>query len=131
MSNVQLNADRCPTCGELFCGSCVDAAQSDADMNKHIKQKQKEKEVREAIKTLVDNLNLMGNENLVGNAIAKELAHTHRTLQQEFMKTVVGSVLNFFVWQKERNLFDARNEATVNLAEEMKEKIDNTYLPFI
>lgn len=57
----------------------------------------------------------------------------HRTLQQDFMRSVIIPTIHYFAWAKENNLVDARNEATTSLCYELAKllKQDGDFLPCI
>jgi len=55
----------------------------------------------------------------IGYHIAK---FAHPTLQQNFMRTVIG----FIKGQEEKEYFDARNEATVELCKELYKVLRNS-----
>lgn len=77
--------------------------------------------------TISQAINIMGcNEKLTGNYLA---TRTHRTLQQGFMRLVLG----FIEAEATATSYDARNEDTVLLCKELQKTIEtyNKGLPLI
>ena len=70
-------------------------------------------------------INVMGYD---GNAVGELLAHDHPTLQQDFMRIVVG----FIKTQAEKDYFDLRNEATGKVCKKLNEVLtDEEYFPHV
>ena len=103
----------------------------DADLHRHQRELQSINKVREAIRTIVDELNHMGQDNLAYWGIVRELCRTHRTLQQNFMRTVVPAIVDFFADQAEDGSFDGRNAESCRLAVLLKDVLKGRHLPFI
>ena len=61
---------------------------------------------------------------------ADAIRKDHRTLQQEVMKTFVA-LIDGWAEDYDKGRFDARNEATVKLAKELREITKMTYIPYI
>lgn len=90
--------------------------------------------IREAVRSLMDALNRSSTGARASAAVAEELEHTHRTLQQEYMRTVVVPTLQKLAEMGERGAYDARNEASCRLAQRLLEAVkddDDLMLPFI
>jgi hypothetical protein len=86
----------------------------------------KAKDEKEAAEQIADAINNMSiNENEVGIRLAEQ----HPTLQQNFMRTVVG----FLQAMKAKSYTDARNEGSQRLAQKMIEGLDegDLHLPFV
>lgn len=129
-----INTEPCPVCHERFCPGCptIEARQESEWVQKnHELARESTDKIRKALITIIDELNHMGNEEVVANAVARQLNITHRTLQQQFMDVVIKSSINYFAWNHDQHFFDARNEATCALAKNLKEVFDESYLPFI
>lgn len=58
----------------------------------------------------------------------EEMAKEHKTLQQSFTRLCVTWLLKC---SEDNYLFDGRNEASHMIGKEFREKIGDTYLPFI
>lgn len=103
----------------------------DWEIQRHMKNEESKKKVKEAIKVIVSEINLMGNETNVEEAIKEELSCTHRTLQQGFFRSVVISVIDMFAEMKENGFYDLRSEDTVNCAAKLKPALKDSYFRFI
>ena len=95
------------------------------------KETEKKEEVRQAVKTIIDNINAMGFEKEVGNIIVDEIGKTHRTLQQRFFADVLKPIILDFAERGEQGWFDLRNEASCNTAKALKPILDGSCFPFI
>jgi len=85
---------------------------------------------KEAAKTIMSAVNSMV---IDSDTIGRMLANDHRTLQQSFMGIVVG-FLNGMADHDETSRFDARNEASVQLASRIRHDAnlqEREPLPFI
>jgi len=87
--------------------------------------------VKEAIQTIISELNMMGNENLVKDVIKEELSKTHRTLQQGFFRNVIASAIFQYAEFKKNGRFDLRNEDACNCAEKLEPILKDYYFRFI
>ena len=72
-----------------------------------------------------DMLNGFGNEKM--NDFVNALMKDHRTLQQSFMRLMIG-IIN--AWNK-TEYYDERNEATIKLANKLSEAIKDVYMPLV
>lgn len=99
---------------------------TDSNVEYHIRQQQTIKEVREAMKVIVNATNPMGSEPLVAQGIVEGLESNHRTLQQSFMRSFVEAMKTY----GDTNFFDPRNEASVEFAKKISELAEEHYLPF-
>lgn len=79
---------------------------------------------RKAVQDLVNCVNIMGSDMVVADAIAAELAHTHRTLQSSFLGAFNNAMVPFAQMPT-----DARNEAAVDFAKKIVAM--EHYFPFI
>lgn len=59
--------------------------------------------------------------------LAKEMSTDHSTIQQSYMRLFRA----FVGYMAEKNLYDGRNKASVQLAKEINEKVQKACLPFI
>jgi hypothetical protein len=85
---------------------------------------------KEAFEVLFKQINKMGNEASVEKALQEVLNVEHRTLQQNFMRSVVCGAVRHFAKKKEMGCFDLRNEATVEAAAKMLPHIELGF-PFV
>ena len=83
--------------------------------------------VDSAMETIVRELNTMGNEEFVAGLIGDRLSITHRTLQQNFWRSIAQVIERLA--STEPNRYDARNEASVKWAKEVAKL--KSYFPFI
>lgn len=98
---------------------------SKADIEYHIRQQQKVKEVREAMATIVEATNTMGSDKLVTQGIVEGLENCHRTLQQSFMRCFVDAMKEY----GDTRFRDPRNDASVEFAKKIGEMEE--HFPFI
>lgn len=72
---------------------------------------------------------ILNNMSFKTEEVAKILAHSHRTLQQKFMRLCI----EFIYEQAEKEHSDPRNEATVKYAKKLAKllKEENAYFPYI
>ena len=90
-------------------------------------QKKSEKAIEDALDVIIKELNIItGSSNLVAYSMDDVMHSTHRTLQQQFVKTVY----EFLCLYADNEYFDARNEAAVKFAKRIKE-MEDVYFPFI
>lgn len=84
------------------------------------------KNEQDAYKAISQHCNYMGT-NLA--EVGKLLAYDHPTLQQNFMRIVIG----FIETQAEKEYSDLRNEVTVEQCKKFKETYssDGLYLPYV
>ena len=82
-------------------------------------------DVVEEVQKIEDIVNTAGLKEL--EDIGRKLANIHPTLQQNFMRVVVG----FIKAEAEKRYYDDRNKNTVELCKRMVEIVENCYLPFI
>ena len=95
--------------------------------NYHTKQKE---DAKQAIRDLMNALNVMGTKKDIAEGIMEELGCTHRTLQQNFWGVMIDVIREYSEFRH-----DLRNEASVELCkfltERLKEDESKTYLPFV
>jgi hypothetical protein len=103
----------------------------DWKIERAIKDAEMKKEIQSAVKVIVKNLNIMGNESIVGDAIKEELGCTHRTLQQGFFRNVIVPVILWFNGQLEDGRYDLRNEDACQCAKKLKPILKDSYFRFI
>jgi hypothetical protein len=103
----------------------------DYEIQREIKNHEAQARVQEAIKVIIQEINLMGNETNVEIAIKNELSMTHRTLQQGFFRSVVVPVVGQFADMKEHGWMDLRNEDSCNCAEKMKPIVEDSHFRFV
>lgn len=86
-----------------------------------------------AMEEVMNCLNAMGSEAENEQAVREVLMHTHRTLQQSFMRTVIVPSLLQFSFQASSNSYDLRNLHSCTLAHKMLSALnqDDYYLPFV
>jgi len=101
------------------------------EIQRHLKNEESKKKVKEAVEVIVSEINLMGNETNVEEGIKEALSGTHRTLQQGFFRSVIVPAISFFVEMKEKSYYDLRSEDACNCAEKMKPIIEDSYFRFV
>ncbi len=89
------------------------------------------KEAQAAMKVLVDRVNSMSNNNLIALAFCREMARTHRTLQQSLVSQLLVGIHAYAKWAKENNLYDDRNRGFIQMTEDLEKLLDEHGLPFI
>ena len=89
------------------------------------------RKVKEAVSTIIKEINVMGNEEMVGQAVVEELGRTHRTLQQNFFRDVVVPLINHYAEMNEKGWYDLRNEDTCKCAAQLKPVLDEFGFRFI
>ena len=87
--------------------------------------------VREAVETIIKEINVMGNEKVAGSAVIEELTRTHRTLQQNFFRDILVPVVKHYAENHETGCYDLRNEDSCKCAAELKPIIDEHGFRFI
>lgn len=92
---------------------------------------QKVKEIKKIFSELFNELNHMGNENNVRDALNEVLGEQHRTLQQNFFRYVIVPSIETFAEKQDKQLTDLRNEASCKLAIQLRPLIKEAHLPFI
>jgi len=105
---------------------------------KHVEAKAKMDEVEydvarisKLISLLFDEINHLGNEHNIQQALAEVLAMQHRTLQQGWFRNIIVSSINIFAEKLASNSYDLRNEASCTLAKRLLPAINETAIPFI
>ena len=87
---------------------------------------------KEAAEMLTKALNSMSYSKEVTKAFVESITHSHRTLQQVTMGTMMALIM---AWAEmdENGCSDMRNEATVRFCSKIKELalFENAYFPFI
>lgn len=124
-----INTGACPRCGELFCHGCAKTREEYEQFGRI--EQESAKKVRAAIEVICQELNHMGNEKVISNAVAAAISSQHRTLQQLFMNFVVRGAVEVFAFEKSKGFFDARNEDSCILGESLKAVMDEKYLPYL
>lgn len=78
-------------------------------------------------------LNVMGDSKVKKLEVQKVFSRMHRTLQQEFVRTVILPILEGLADAHANGWTDARNEASAKLAYKMLTAIkeEDNFLPFI
>jgi len=104
---------------------------SDWKIKRMLDDKKSADKVKEAVRVIVSELNMMGNGNIVGEAVKEELSCTHRTLQQGFFKDVVVPIILWFNGQLEDGRYDLRNEDACQCAKKLKPILKDSYFRFI
>lgn len=101
------------------------------EIDRAIRNSESKKKIKEAIKVIVSEINLMGNESNVEEAIKEEISNTHRTLQQGFFRSVVVPIINVFVEMKENGYYDLRSEDACECAAKLKPVLKDSHFRFI
>lgn len=92
---------------------------------------QSKQKVKEAVSVIFRELNCMGYEGDVGEAVVEHIEREHRTLQQAFFRNVLAPVIKSFADRYNEGYYDLRNEASCELANKLKPIIEKSPLPFI
>ncbi len=79
---------------------------------------------------LMDALNAMGCDKDVIAGFIDQLGRTHRTLQQNYGRLLVASILCFAKMQDE-GWYDLRNEALCQMCKKLEPIAKDTALPFV
>jgi hypothetical protein len=103
----------------------------DYTAGRYMDSKEKLRQAQIAFKDMVDLTNSMSNNNVLAIGVARQLAQTHRTLQQSTIGQVLYGISIYLEWAKENDRFDARNEAVVKMSDDLKTLLDKHPLPFI
>lgn len=88
-------------------------------------------EIIDIFRNLSRELNYMGNEEEVEDALREYLGREHPTLQQNFFKHVIMPAIKIFAEKHDKRFFDLRNEASCELAKKLEPMVKDQYLPFI
>lgn len=91
----------------------------------------KVKEIKKIFSELFNELNHMGNEVNVQDALNEVLGEQHRTLQQNYFRYVVVPSIQTFANKHDQNLTDLRNEASCELAKKLLPLVKDEPLPFV
>lgn len=91
--------------------------------------KKSREKLTEAVKVIMDSLNVMGSEEEITDSFLEALSDgkCHRTIQQSFFRTMSRVIIEYGIEHKEFN--DGRNVASVEFAERFEE--NKPYFPFI
>jgi len=92
---------------------------------------QKVIEIKKIFNDLFNELNHMGNEGNVEDALSEILGEQHRTLQQNYFRHVIIPSIKIFSEKHNKKFTDLRNEASCELAKQILPLIKNAPLPFI
>jgi hypothetical protein len=98
---------------------------------REMKDREVSDRVTEIVRSLMDELNIMGNEEVVAKAFIQEVQQTHRTLQQNFFGHVVVGVIKDFAKRHDEGYWDLRNEASCKTAKKIEPVIKDAYFPFV
>jgi hypothetical protein len=104
---------------------------SDWQIEKLMRDKESQDKVRKAVRDIISELNFMGNEKLVGEAVKEELSCTHRTLQQGFFGDVLVPVIRQYAQFKKDGWVDLRNEDACDCATKLEPILKDSYFRFI
>jgi hypothetical protein len=89
----------------------------ESEIRRHIAEQNRQKEVVELTRKLIDATNVMGGDKLVAAGIADGIMGSHRTLQQSFMRCFVMAMKEY----GETEFKDPRNQDAVALAKKIGE----------
>ncbi len=85
-----------------------------------------------ALRSVEDALNVMGGGSGKKETVQQFFGQMHRTLQQQFVSIVIIPILQYLDACYENGRYDARNQASVDLAHKMITAAkDDLYLPLI
>jgi hypothetical protein len=108
-----------------------DNVPTDTELCDYMDKIERNKQLKEAIEVIFRNLNCMGREKEVGEAIVDVIDSQHRTLQQAFMRNVMVPIIQSFAKRYGNGFYDLRNEATVKACIELNEVLGKHGFPFI
>lgn len=74
-----------------------------------------QQQVKDAISTITNALNVLGSGDDVAHAIAQALSSEHRTLQQDFARTL-QEALRLYALDLDRGYYDDRNAEALRFA---------------
>ena len=92
---------------------------------------EKTNEIIQILDNLFDELNHMGNEENVIDALNTVLSKQHRTLQQNFFRYVIVPSIKNFEEKYQQERYDLRNQASCELAHELYSHVEKSHLPFV
>ena len=92
---------------------------------------ERREKIKQIFSDLFCELNKMGGENELAAVLKETLDKEHRTLQQNYFRYVVVASINAFAEKKRKQMYDLRNEASCNLAEQLEVTVKDAYLPFV
>lgn len=87
--------------------------------------------VKDAIETLFNEINYMGNGDRIIKDIQEAIQPQHRTLKQGFMRDVIVPIINQFAKDYDNGYYDLRNESTVKVCKKLSETLEQEHFPFI
>ena len=93
--------------------------------------REQKQEVLEIFNSLSRELNHLGNEKNVEDALAEFLRCEHPTLQQNFFKHVVVKAIEIMAEKHDNKYFDLRNEASCEIAKKLLSVTKDAMIPFI
>lgn len=100
-------------------------SKSEAELRRHLQQKQFVDNVSQAMQSLVNTTNSMAMEDEVAKGIADGLMRSHRTLQQSFFRSFKIAMKQY----ADEAGSDLRNQESVKFAKKISEMDD--YFPFV
>jgi len=96
-----------------------------SELKDHIRSVARKNEARDAMQKLIDLTNVMGGDKDVAAGLLEGLLTSHKTLQQSFIRCFVEAMKEY----ADTRFVDARNEASVNFAKQLKEM--EIHFPFV
>lgn len=87
--------------------------------------------ISDIVSKLFDELNKMGNEEMVSKFFIEAMCRQHRTLQQNFFSHVVVAAIKDFAKRHDEGYYDLRNEAACKCAKKLMPLIKDEHFPFI
>jgi hypothetical protein len=93
----------------------------------------KSQEMRDALSSVAHAINALGTTKEREAAVTTWWSHLHRTLQQQFVLTIILPILRQLDADYQAGHTDMRNQAAAKLAHKMLSatNVDDTYLPLI
>ena len=101
------------------------------DIERYHRSNDQMEEMEKAFEQMTKMVNSMSRNNLLAIAICRQMARTHRTLQQATIQQVLMGISAYLKWAQENGRFDGRNEAMVRMADDLEKLLEDHPLPFI
>ncbi len=105
--------------------------ENNAEYQRAIREQKSQEKAKVLAEALADNVNVMGGDKAFEDEFVAILTcRTHRTLQQSTAQLFLKV---FEAWAKmgDDNVFDARNEDTVEAAKKIREALKDHYFRFV
>ena len=96
--------------------------QTTTELKRHIRETQKEKEIKELIDLLAKNMNYMTcKPEVIGKTIAKSINAQHRTIQQQIITALISALIEY----SKIEYCDQRNQSSKELTTRITRFLEN------